>query len=469
MKNKVLLNAMALLAVVITGLLILGEIPFYYRLLPVLTGISAFVFLITSILIGNRPVTIGYALIFALSFIRYCVHPLLMLAGDFSSIMKMNISNNTPNGVLLMVYELVSIYVAMIMAARKYKYVSVNVRNIQCTKKSLSVIWILLLFLMVAIIIRPDLKNLFMSIFNIGQDEFTHAARVEEQAVGSLIRIISTLFSFVFMTVRIILPVYMIGWLSKKKFSKFWLVLVALLFVFLEFLFITATFAESIISALVVILAVGKINKSLMDKMMKIAPVFAVSIIVFFFYTRYQLSNTLGSADSTYAGINIWQYLSSLFNAYFTGIDNVSATFNMPRDTRLSHFLASMQVTIPFNTTIFGRAGEILPTLYNQSNNVMGQIPSTIGNGYYYFGFLLAPLFSLIFAFYAIKFDSLAQGTNDFWRYIVYTLITILFSLGLGMYNEVITLSYIFGWAIPILLITSMFDRNVSGKLVTCK
>ena len=245
----------------------------------------------------------------------------------------------------------------------------------------------------------------------------------------------------------------------KKKTKNNLLILIVLLWVFLEFMFVTATFAESIISSLVIILSIGKSNKSLQRKMMKISLIFVVGIIVFYFYSRFQVTNTRGNVSSAYAGNSIMENMASLINAYFTGIDNVAASFNLPRENRIEYFLASMQVTIPFNTTLFGKAGETLPVLFNKMNLQIGQISSTVGNGYFYLGPLFSPIFSFTFSYLAIKFNSLALNASLYWHYVVYMLAAILFSLGLGMYNEVITIQYFFNWVVPLLIVVRYLNK----------
>ena len=71
MKNKVILNIMSLLAIVITIVLIAAfpDIPYHYKLLPVLTGITGVCYIILKGVIGNRTMTITVGLILSLTFI----------------------------------------------------------------------------------------------------------------------------------------------------------------------------------------------------------------------------------------------------------------------------------------------------------------------------------------------------------------------------------------------------------------
>lgn len=459
MKNRLILKIMIIVGFICSALIFMNNVPAHYSSLFLLPFCSAVFFFITSLKIGNNNINVAISLIFSITLIRYCLHPLLMAYGHFNTVMKVNIQENAEPAVFLMIYECFAIYMALILSSPKKNLTSSNVYSVSFTKKGWLTLFFLLSYILFALVVRPDLKNLFMSIFQIGENEFTHAGRINEYSVGTFTRIISTLFSFVFLTIRIILPIYVLGWLIKKKKSNFILILCTFLFVLLEFLFVTATFAESIISSLIVILSVGKSDKNLFKSIMKIAPIFVVGIIVFYFYTRYQVSNMAGGNVSKYDGNTTIEYLATLINAYFTGIDNVAAGFNLERNERIKYFLSSAQVTIPFNTTIFGRADEILPSYYNRVNSEIGQIPSTIGNGYFYFGTFFAPVFSFLFAYYANKFNNLALQTRSYWFYIVYLLIAVLLSLGLGMYNEVIIGQYLFNWVIPTFFVAKLLSK----------
>lgn len=463
-----MLNAMAILAVVVTIVLFTTDLPKPYVMLPILPAISVFVFLLTSIKIGNMRIMVATILIFGISFMRYCLHPLLMVYGDFASIMKYNITENATLGILLMVYEEIMIFVAIIMSSLKNKCVINESTDIKFSYRAGFVMKLLLFYLFIAVMLRPQLMDSFMNIFKLSDADFTIGDRVEEQAVGSIMRIISTLFSFVFNIVRIMLPIYIIGKISRKNIGVNSLICVVLGFVFLQFIFVTATFAESIISALVVLLAGSRLNKKMAAKMLRIASVFVVGIIVVYFYVRYQVNNET-EARSLHMSDNIFSYLSMLINAYFTGVDNVAAVYNLPEGNCFEHFIASMQIAIPFNTTIFGKAGETLPVFYNRMNGVFGQIPSTIGNGYYYFGFILAPMFSYVFAYFAIRFNVLAANIKLYWHNIVYLFFAILCSLALGMYNEIIVLQHLCCWGIPMLLMAKIIDRKPSNQVLVVR
>lgn len=462
-ENSFILKLYAIISFVICGFCImsLGEIPSYYHLLPILPFVMFVMSLITSIQIGNMKLNIPALLMFSVTLVRYCIIPFLMIIGGQHTVMKINIASNANSAIFLMSYECVAIYIAIIIAFKKEYNRTITFQQVYTATGVSKYVIFMTLYCIVMLVTSPILLDNYMTIFDLNKEEFTHAGRLEEVSVGSIVRVLRTLYSVMFNMVRIMMPVYIIGNCSKRIKSDFTMLFIVFFFVFIQFLMITATFAESIISALVILLAVSKLRKSLGQKIVRFAPYAVIGIIVVYFTVRYQVSQTT-NISSMYSGNNIQEYICATVNAYFTGIDNVAASFNLPKYEIVQHFMASMQITIPFNTTLFGKAGEGLPTLYNSFNSIKGQIPATIGNGYYYFGPILAPLFSFCFAYFGIKYGIKAVNTPSYWKYICYCFIAIVFALGLGMYNEVIALGWINGWGIPMLLVVFLSEKHKS-------
>lgn len=461
MTNKQLFSIIAFISfAVFIIVFFIEEVPTHYSLLfvlPLVCSVSSFV-LANSLM--NSNANVATVIIGGLTSVRYVLLPLLMVFGKQHTIMKLGIVQNANNGILLMSYECVAIAFAIIVSYRKYFTINVEYRYTPYfDEKLFKFIFLLFLFCVFMLVTNPMLWNNYMTIFTMNQEEFTMGNRIDQESVGSLMRILQTLYTVVFNIVRVMFPIYVIGYLARKNKSNIFIFCIVMLLVFIEFLMITATFAEAIVSALIILLAVEKINKPLGKFIAKLAPFGVVLIVVGWFVARMQASEITGHA-SQFSGNNMIETLCATFSAYFTGIDNVAAAFNMPTDTRWEHFVATMQVTIPFNTTIFGKADEIIQTLFNNSNGTIGQIPSTVGDGWYYFGPILAPIFSFMFAYNAIKYNIKGLATSSYWRYICYLFIAIILSLGLGMYNESITLNWINGWALPILLFVWLSDKK---------
>lgn len=147
-------------------------------------------------------------------------------------------------------------------------------------------------------------------------------------------------------------------------------------------------------------------------------------------------------------------YAAQIINAYFTGIDNVAATFNIPSGYARETFRAGLLGAIPFNSTLFGNRGKKFQYYYNLYNNAYGQIPPTIGTGYYYFGAFLSPVISGLFVILSMRYYKKSEHMEASLRYVAVVFCSIVFALGTVMYSPSITLSWYFSWGIPMLLLT---------------
>ena len=143
---------------------------------------------------------------------------------------------------------------------------------------------------------------------------------------------------------------------------------------------------------------------------------------------------------------NFFQYFSINFNAYFSGVNIVSGSFNLPRniELRLKYFLYDYLKSIPYGNTIFSLDDTDMAIFFNSANGTYGQIPTTIGSGYYYFGFLLAPIYSVIFTIMAYKMGVKLNRTSNLISKTRYLFLIITFAMGIIMYNIQITLTMIF-------------------------
>ena len=132
-----------------------------------------------------------------------------------------------------------------------------------------------------------------------------------------------------------------------------------------------------------------------------------------------------------------------------------AAIFNVDKSFGKEAFKAGIIGAIPFNSTLFGDRGNKLQYYYNIYNRAYGQIPPTIGAGYYYFGFILAPIISILFVKLSLVYYDKAQKINKSIKYISEIFCSITFALGTVMYSPSITLAWFFSWGIPMLILTS--------------
>ena len=127
------------------------------------------------------------------------------------------------------------------------------------------------------------------------------------------------------------------------------------------------------------------------------------------------------------------------FSSYFSGVNVVSGAFNLPNDfsLKIRYFINDFLRSVPYGTTIFGLNFDTVATFFNEYSYSSGQIPTTIGMGYYYFGPIFAPIYSLMFANVACnagEFLKRKQFGNPI-RCLRLILMAFYFSMGVVMYN----------------------------------
>ena len=450
--NKQLLSLFAILSFIIFVIVSITDfIPDFYRLVSLLPLTNCICYLILILTIGENKTNVATTLIIPLTFIRYSIIPIVLILSNYKTNFSVQNSTNGDLAIVLMIYENIIITVALIFG-NKYRLKS-NKRYIYSNNYKLGLItYCIILYCVVCAILFPDSMP-FKTIFEIQNKDFAFRDELITYNHGSLEKILLTLFGLLFNTIRILFPVYVLHRVNKKNASNKTLIIVTVIFVSMQFIFITLTFAESIVATITILLTSCNLKKSIAKKLFKVVPIFAVSIIAFYFYNLY---------STTYYNSNIISYISTMFNAYFTGIDNVAASQNISDIFNKWDVLkSSYQTIIPFNTTFFGPTeGLHIQSVYNRFNHTLGQIPPTIGNGYYFYGFLFAPMFSFLQAYFAVKFSIIANNTQiNTLYYATFTFFAICLSLGFSMYNEIISLSWCFKWGIPLYLIARIIRK----------
>lgn len=453
MQNRKLFILLASISLLITLYIGSSDIPPRYSYIAFLPGLIICLYLMIAITLEDNAQNFATSMIAILTFIRYSIVPLLYTLSNYSTIMGAASYLHGNDAVFLMMYEAIVITVAIIFANRKIISNSKTHVYIENTDRLSTIVWLCLLFCIISSIIFPSIQDIFKTILELDTEEFS-TRDYEDLALGTIARIIRTLFTVIFNITRIIFPIYIIRYIAKTKNSVRWTRVFLILFILLQFLLLTTTFAEAIVSSLVIFLVVAKLEGNAMKSMKRWAVIFVIAIIITYFSVRFQVGSSM------YGNGNAIEYITLITNAYFTGLDNVAASINIPRYDTGQYLQSSILQTIPFNTTLFGPRNVNMPTLFNAVNGTSGQIPPTIGNGYFYFGYLLAPVISFAFTYLSIILCRKANLTGSIWRYTSYMFISIVLALGISMYNEIIALSWVNAWGIPMFIIAIMVEKQ---------
>jgi hypothetical protein len=366
---------------------------------------------------------------------------------------------------LLMVYEVFMVQFMIFL----YKHTRHNSSEKKTFKNSAvdiskGLIIFLALYIVIVSFALPNYKENFKSILSLGDANFTVASERLEYSIGTFGRIIKTLYSIGFQLFRVLFPAYIINReYNHDNYSKKsnYLLLACCT---LQFLFLTSTFAEAIVACLAIILYYLSLYPERKKKTYAILGASTFGMVLIYFSVRYFVNTSVGLY---YKDNGVATYAGQIINAYFTGVDNVAAIFNIPSGHQVEAFKSGIIGAIPFNSTLFGVRGNKLQYFYNSANMSYGQIPPTIGAGYYYFGPILSPIITAIFVVMSMHYNLQSKRVGKSLRQISYNFCSIVFALGTVMYSPSITLAWYLSWGIPMVIITMFTNPKHQGTEIT--
>lgn len=400
----------------------------------------------------------------SLFFIRLCLLPCLYSFFSDRQLFEGNrsVSSNVNIACILMVYEFFVIQLSIwsyirLQSFHFFKLPSLD-KNIDISS---AFVILLASYILIISIFFPQYTETFKSIFDITDADFTSANLSSVYNIGTVGRILKTLHSIGFQILRVIFPAFILSKIYKRNPNFKATPLLLFIFCCLQFVFLTSTFSEAVVSCLAIVLYYIALYPERKNKTLLFLVAITVGMIFLYFLIRFFVNTdySLYRKDS-----GVFFYAAQIINAYFTGVDNVSAIFNIPDGYQKEAFISGVIGAIPFNSTLFGGHGNKLQYFFNVSNVSYGQIPPTIGAGYYYFGYILAPVISALFTYMSLRYYQKAAEYNKSMKYIAAVFCSIVFALGTVMYSPSITLSWYFSWGIPMLILTTFTNEKASSS-----
>ncbi len=397
-------------------------------------------------------------------FIRFVLTPLFLRFGDYRIIFSAVPADSIERAVLLMVYEIIIVFSCLAI------YLKLINRQIVKAEKSISIslnnkgykIVNFVLFLLVLLCISnylyiPEIKDNYTSIFTDKSVIATIDYQFDSIATrGTTKRVLYTLFIFVFNIIRYIIPVYLLKLVHIKCRNFNWSYTVSLLICMLPFLVISESNIEPFFG---LILNVVMMTKLYPEKTKSIIRIFAVlgtilisSILLAKLYLLEAWQGTSGGGS-----------LSLTINAYFPGVGNAAAAYNIVDNNKWQTFFYDMFSTIPFRNTLFPSISSkaiTVTNLFNLYNGTTGNIIPCISCSEYYFGAILSPIVPAFFSCFAIKMKVKAEALNDFWYYFCFLFLSVRVAMIPTLYNHVGFVNIFISLFIPIYFIAVFVNRT---------
>ena len=442
-----------------TSILLTPSIPRNYALLfclPLIFGVVTFVFYEIYDLV---PYNLGVTLIISLLFVRNVIAPILLVKGDFSSSINVDMNSDCVNySIILLIYEMVCVFFTIWYLKRNTLTSTTSINDSKkllidrkTEKKFIILVLIALAALFACYYVSPQYMLNYRTVFEMTSE---NAANYEDYMINrkygtTTAKLLALVIgNYIMRVIILVVPAVIIIVLrsrSKGHISPL-VKTITLVACLMPMFFIGGAIARSLIYCVCLFMLRDKLFYS--DKATKRTVLFLMlgMIVVLAWWAFRDKSSGTGNS-------NIWAKYSGRVNAYFSGVNIVSGVFNLPEsfDYRIKYCIGDVLSSIPFGNTIFSLDGTTSQEFFNSYNSSFGQIPPTIGMSYYYFGFLLAPIYSIIFAVLSFKYGEKfrRQNVHSAVEYIRCLYSIFVFSMGIVMYNIEITLTNAFCILLP--------------------
>lgn len=334
--------------------------------------------------------------------------------------------------VLLACYEMTVIFLLLFFLNSKIKK---NYKK-ETTKLDIKLkyfIYTLIAYIAIILIIYPELIHNFQFILNIGESEKIIKVRSLRYGGDGIPAIFLTLLNSAFTMQQIILPVYLLEKIKFKKYKTIWVISIILLLC-------SITNREKGNTFILLILFMITLYRTY-PKYRKLINIFIVFLLFFASICLYIKSkNSLG-------GETLISQLSVLFSAYFSGIPNIAYSLRMERGN-ITNICIDFVKSIPYISGEFFKKELTSASIFNfniNGNNLYkDQILPMIGQGYFYFGYVLAPVlpsFILVLAFY---YEHRMKKERNMILNHIYTYMVLYFSYSSIMLNINIFTGFLF-------------------------
>ena len=402
----------------------------------------------------RMPINFGLTILFSLEFIRLVISPLLVFASDYHCVIWYQAENNNGKGIMLMVFEAISIALAlrckMTIRTKEYE----NIDNIRANERMNLLMIAVVMASTFVCIMAPEILTGFRTIAGVFTDSLyttIEGVQLSSDYSGTGKFFVVT-GNYLFKVVRLILPAYILVVLRNRMAKRYTLICYCV--ILSPFLFVDGTIARSIFYTIFLLMLYYQLYGRDIKKMM-IPVIIAGVFVVVYFVARFIVT---GGTDAI-------SYFADKSVDYFAGANIVGGVFNLPQELkyRIHYHLYDLLRTVPYANTIFGLdSSDYLQRFFNACNNVNGgQIPPTIAMSSYYLSVFLAPVYSIIFARLCMKYGEKAiVAQNPYYR-LVYTYISFITALGICMYSIDITLITLSQVILPIYIISRIAYKRI--------
>lgn len=364
-------------------------------------------------------------MIVSLSYLKNVLIPFLLYLSDYkllnygyeiyfkrSGIRKIESYNNA---ILLLAYEMIVIFTLLCYLNSKYNKYTKNNKYQKISKKTKFFFYVSLIYMFVVLFIYPELIKNFQLLFQIGEPEHVFKLRSLRYGGEGIPAIFHTILNSIFAILQILFPIYFIVYLNKKKS-----ILLNYLLLFLLLLIFNSAKGNTFIAIIILLYTLFNMYPK-HRKIIKGTGILILGIGIIFLFIK----NKNGVLEESY-----FSNLSVLLSTYFSGILNVAYSLKMEKGEYYI-ILVDILKSIPFISGEFFKntlaSTSIFNYTINQNNLYQDQILPMIGQGYFYFGKVLAPILPCIILIIGFSYEiKLKKEKNLLYKNIYFYFVIIL-------------------------------------------
>lgn len=396
----------------------------------------------------------GQKIIYILFFLRNVVTPLLLPINNYNLGIKIKNQSDVDFSIFLMLYETFMVFLVLTqkfrLFKREYEYKELFLNRCAFVQKPFDFLLIsLTVITLILWILVPELRKSYESIFNLS-NLVQIANNVVKDDLSSSTRALATVGGMLLTFCRLFVSLWLLYKIRMYSSNTKVGILVALVLAFFQMLFIGAQLMFAFYILFFIFFAVTKLwpeSKRVMLTIFGTIVLFGIIWVPF-------VKGGFGSWDS------FVKELGTYLQAYLPGIANIAGTVRLERVDLLGTGFADIYTMIPFRNTLFGLQVKNLSDMFNEYNNVAGQIMPLIGESYHYFGAIFAPILSMIFAKGAIWANKGMHKSKHIFSFGTYTMFMLYFSSMLICKNFILFGSTFTSILLPMMIMCKFVGDN---------
>ena len=358
--------------------------------------------------------------------------------------------------VLLMVYEMIAMFLIFALLHKYFYSNNSKIRNVKSQSNIFG--WIFIAFALLIIINQPSVLGNYSFIWS--------SSKLKTDTANENV----TLFALLIQLAQIVFTVSILNIIHKYYEKKN-----SIIYLFLSFIvivasasFITGTSRSSIIIPLVtglfaLLVLYNKYRKLIIGSSLILSLlVISVSTLL-----KQQTNVTIGSR-SLYHSAGPLENFNTDIQLYFSGLINVGhsiETSSVIRPFDFNLIMSDLTHSVVFINNFFHQSQSALIAfndMFYKTTGVADQIVPILGQGYLYFGTILAPIFSVIGLIVVMFLDKMVFRTKSVFTLYILSYFCLKFSM-LFMSNATILTSFFTNF-ILILLLIAYLNSKISYK-----